>query len=724
MKQHEVEYDPKDFISRELSWIDFNSRVLDEASFSGNKLLDKLKFISIVSGNLDEFFMVRIAGLRQLTCAGENRPDPAGNRPERQLQLAKVKISRLLRRQCNLLMRHILPELETYGVFIRHPDELPEEKIELLHRYFNSQILPVLTPLAVDPAHPFPLLNSGAIEIALELKRKKRKERKELIRAFVEVPEVLPRFIVLERISEIEPELDDSAPLSAHGDNPVELILLEELIAYFITDLFPGCEVVEKLLFRITRDMDFSVEDDVMDNLLTTISGKLLQRRQREAIRLEISGDSFRSKLARYLMKELGLDPEFCYLIPGPLHLKQFMEIVHLANRPELMEENLKPLTPAVFRQYPTVFDAVRAKKNILLSLPYCSFSPVVDLLEQAANDPDVLAIKQTLYRVSGNSPIVRALQKAAENGKQVTVVLELKARFDESNNIAWAKLLDSSGAHVIYGIAGLKVHSKALLIVRKESGRIRRYVHLGTGNYNDKTAKLYTDMGLLSCDPALCYDVANLFNLLSGCSAPPERWEQLAVSPFDMRKKFTALIEREIRHCQSGLSGRIIAKMNSLADPGMIELLHRAGDAGVEIDLIVRGICCFRPRPKQDNVRIYSIVDRFLEHTRIFYFENLGDSEYFLSSADWMSRNLDRRIETLFPVQDEESRSIIRKFLEFQLEDDDKKRKLLPTGAYTRPRGGEYSELRSQIRSYRFLQKLYNDQLNGPTETLKVFTS
>ena len=724
MKQREAVFDPKDFISRELSWIDFNSRVLDEAAFPGNKLLDRLKFISIVSSNLDEFFMVRIAGLRQLADAGENRPDPAGNRPERQLQLAKVKISRMLRRQYNLLMQQILPELENYGVVIRRPSELPEEKIELLHRYFRSQILPVLTPLAVDPAHPFPLLNSGAIEIALELKCRKRKERKEIIRAFVEVPEVLPRFIELARISELEPELEDELPLSAHGDTQVELILLEDLISYFITDLFPGCEISDKLLFRITRDMDFSVEDDVMDNLLATIRGKLLQRRQRGAIRLEISGESSRSKLARYLMRELGLAPEFCYLLPGPLHLKQFMEVCQLAGRPELMEESLKPLVPAVFKQYPTVFDAVRAKENILLSLPYCTFSPVVDMLEQAASDPDVLAIKQTLYRVSGNSPIVRALQKAAENGKQVTVVLELKARFDESNNIAWAKLLDRSGAHVIYGIAGLKVHSKALLIVRKEAGRIRRYVHLGTGNYNDKTAKLYTDMGLLSCNPALCCDVANLFNLLSGCSAPPERWEQLAVSPFDMRKRFTELIEREIRHSLSGHSGRIIAKMNSLADPGMIELLHRAADAGVEIDLIVRGICCYRPRAKQDNVRIYSIVDRFLEHTRIFFFGNLGEGEYYLSSADWMSRNLDRRIETLFPVQDDESRMIIRKLLEFQLADEDKRRKLLPTGAYTRPRCEEYSALRSQLRSYNFLQKLYSDQLNGPKETLKVFTS
>ena len=711
-----LEYDPRDFISRELSWIDFNSRVLDEAAFTANKLLERLKFISIVSSNLDEFFMVRIAGLRQLTDSGENFPDPAGNRPGRQLTLARVKITRLVRRQYNLLMKDILPELEKHGVFLRRPETLPEEDLKRLHNYFQNEILPVLTPLAVDPAHPFPLLNSGAIEIALELKRKKHKNN---TRAFVEVPEVLPRFIPLTGISGAE---DGESGYTTGGT--VELILLEDLISCFITDLFPGCEIVDKLVFRITRDMDFSVEDDVMDDLLKTIRGKLLQRRQREAIRLEISGESSRGKLARYLMKELKLAAEFCYLLPGPLHLKQFMELTDLVKKPELLEEKWQPLTPSVFRQYSTVFEAVRARRNILLALPFCSFAPVVDMLEQAADDPDVLAIKQTLYRVSGNSPIVRALQRAAENGKQVTVVLELKARFDESNNIAWAKALDNSGAHVIYGIAGLKVHSKALLIVRRESGSIRRYVHLGTGNYNDRTAKLYTDMGLLSCDHELCCDVANFFNLLSGCSAPPERWNQLVVSPFDMRKHFTMLVEREIRHCLSGHRGRIIAKMNSLADPGMVQLLHKAADAGVEIDLIIRGICCFRPRPRQENVRIYSIVDRYLEHTRIFYFENLGDSEYYLSSADWMSRNLDRRIETMFPVLDEESRRIIRDLLSFQLEDEDKKRKLLPTGAYTRPKVAEYGEVRSQSRSYRYLSRMYEEQLQGRGETLKVFSA
>lgn len=709
-----AEYDPKDFISRELSWIDFNSRVLDEAAFHGNKLLERLKFISIVSSNLDEFFMVRIAGLRQLTDAGENQPDPAGNRPDRQLALARVKITRQIRRQYNLLMKEILPELQRAGVRLCRPETLVPELQLRLRNYFQTEILPVLTPLAVDPAHPFPLLNSGAIEIALELKRKKHKNN---TRAFVEVPELLPRFIPMSVISGIDAEEENS------GVN-VEFMLLEDLISFFITDLFPGCEVVDKLVFRITRDMDFSVEDDGMDDLLKTIRGKLLQRRQREAIRLEISGESSRGKMVKYLMKELKLSSKFCYHLPGPLHLKQFMELTGLVKLPDLLEAKQPELTPAVFRQYPTVFEAIRAKGNILLSLPYCSFSPVVNMLEQAADDPDVLAIKQTLYRVSGNSPIVRALQRAAENGKQVTVVLELKARFDESNNIAWAKLLDNSGAHVIYGIAGLKVHSKALLIVRRESGSIRRYLHLGTGNYNDRTAKLYTDMGLLSCDPELCCDVANLFNLLSGCSAPPERWNQMAVSPFDMRRKFAGLVEREIRHALSGHRGRIIAKMNSLADPQMVELLHRAADNGVEIDLIIRGICCFRPRPRQDNVRIFSIVDRYLEHSRIFYFENLGDSEYYLSSADWMTRNLDRRIETMFPVQDEESRTIIRELLRFQLEDEDKKRKLLPTGAYSRPRITEYTGLRSQVRSHRFLNRLYEEQLRGGDEILKVFSA
>ena len=718
MKNKTAEAAPaNDFISRELSWIDFNSRVLDEADLEANKLLEKLKFISIVSGNLDEFFMVRIAGLRQLVRAGENRPDPAGNRPERQLALARAKIMRLIHRQYRLLTQNILPELENHGVFLRKFEDLPEKDIRNLKRYFRMEILPVLTPLAVDPAHPFPQLNSGAINIALELKCKGKKYP---VHAFVEVPEVLPRFIPLTATG--SQFSDDEDTLTQSCDNKVELILLEELISANIEELFPGCEILEKATFRITRDMDFSVEDDLMDDLLETVRGKILQRRQRVPVRLEVSQKNLRSKLIKYLQHVLNLNSELCYFLPGPLHLKQFFALVSAAERPELLEEPWQPVVPSVFQHYNTVFDAIRDNGTLLLSLPYHSFSPVVKFIEQAAEDPDVLAIKQTLYRVSGNSPIVRALQRAAENGKQVTVVLELKARFDESNNIAWAELLDRSGAHVVYGIAGLKVHCKALMVVRREAGRIRRYVHLGTGNYNDKTAALYTDMGIFSCDPELCFDVANMFNLLSGCSAPPENWNQLVIAPFDLRRKFEELIEREIRH---GKNGRIIAKMNSLADEKMVRLLHRAADAGVEIDLIIRGICCYRPRAKQENIRIYSIVDRFLEHSRIYYFGNMGSPEYYLASADWMTRNLDRRIEAMFPIYDEKLREQIDKLLQFQLDDSDKKRKLLPSGAYMRPRVKVYTEKRSQAKSFHFFKDAAADELHGANgEPLKIFTS
>ena len=714
--------DSRNFISRELSWLDFNSRVLDEAGFKANKLLERLKFIAIVSSNLDEFFMVRIAGLRQLVLAGENRPDPAGNRPDRQLALARVKILRMLRRQYNLLQKDILPELETHGVFIRKPGDLSEKKRKALKNYFKNEIMPVLTPLAVDPAHPFPVLNSGAIEIALAVEQKGRDG---VIHAFVEVPEVLPRFIPVpqEGVS-YDGDRPEECSKGTAGDDPVELLLLEDIISEYITELFPGCRVLDKLMFRITRDMDFAIEDDVMDDLLETIRGKLLQRRQRAPIRLELVADSLRGKLAKFLIEALNIEPEYCYLINGPLHLKMFFGLVSAAQRPELLEESWPPVMPAVFSQYPSVIDAIKAEETILLPLPFCSFSPVVQLLEQAAVDPDVLAIKQTLYRVSGNSPIVKALRKAAENGKQVTVVLELKARFDESNNIAWAELLDRSGAHVVYGIAGLKVHSKALMVVRREEGHIRRYVHLGTGNYNDKTANLYTDMGILSCDPELCFDVANLFNLLSGCSAPPENWNHLAVAPFDLRAKFEYLIEREIRNAGRGIKSRIIAKMNSFSDEKMVRLIHRAADAGVEIDLIVRGICCYRPAARQDNIRVWSIVDRFLEHTRVFYFENGGEPEIFLGSADWMSRNLDRRVETMFPVLKDSLKEEIIQLLQFQLQDDDKKRRLLPTGVYTRPKVAQYTGLRSQARSYEFFKQQREDELRGKDETLKVFTS
>ena len=702
-KQNETP-DSELFISRELSWLDFNSRVLDEAFCPANPLLERLKFIAIFSSNLDEFFMVRIAGLRQLVKMEQNLPDPAGNRPADQLAAARRKIERLVKRQYSCLHDEILPGLERHGVRLSRPADLSSTQRAELTGYFTTQVLPVLTPLAVDQAHPFPILNSGAIEIAVSMKPA---DRKKLVYAFVEVPDVLPRFI--------------EVPGMQPGRT---FVLLEDVIMDNLGALFSGCEIEEFFPFRVTRDMDFSVEDEGAEDLLQSIEKKLLQRRHREPIRVEVLTNT-RGPLARWLEQEFRLDEQFWYAVRGPLHLKQFFELVGKARLPELLEPAWPAVEPAAFSEHNSVFDAISAKGTILVAPPFHSFSPVVRLLQQAADDPDVLAIKQTLYRVSGNSPVVRLLQRAAENGKQVTVVVELKARFDEGNNIAWARLLEESGAHVVYGVAGLKVHSKALLVVRREDGAIRRYVHLSTGNYNDKTAALYTDLGIMSSDPDLCFDVANLFNVLTGYASPPAEWRKIAASPFDLRRQAMRLIEREIANSTPDRPGRIIAKMNSLSDEKMIRLLHKAADAGVEIDLIVRGICCYKPRAGQENVRIISIVDRYLEHSRLFYFFNNGDEEYYLSSADWMYRNLDKRVELLFPIEDEKIRGILMRLLEFQLNDTDKLRRLQASGSYTRSMAEHYTGARSQYNSYRYLKELAGAEMRDVTgEALKVFTS
>ena len=689
------------FISRDLSWIDFNSRVLFEAGLTANPLLERVKFLAITGGNLDEFFMVRIAGLRQLMRSGNDFPDPAGNTAEKQLAKARRKIQHLIRRQSECLLDELLPELERHGIYLRRPDELPPELRKRLRGFFAEQIMPVLTPLAVDNTHPFPVLNSGAIEIALELRGHGRKP----LRAFVEVPEVLPRFIPV-------------------ADAPGRtFVLLEELVMDNLEALFPGAKVEDRFAFRLTRDMDNVLDDESFDDLLHHIGRKLLQRRQREPIRLELPQGK-RGELLKWLHGELKVDPQFCYAVRGPLYLKQFSELAAAARAPELLEKPWPPAPVPELAGATDVFEAVSRHRSILIAPPYQDFDALVSLLERAAEDPDVLAIKQTLYRVSGNSPVVRALRRAAENGKQVTVLLELKARFDEGNNIAWARLLDESGAHVVYGVARMKVHCKALLIVRREAGGIRRYVHLGTGNYNDKTAKLYTDLGLISCDEDLGFDVSALFNVLTGSTTPPARWRKLAVSPFDLRERLEELIEREIKHARSGGGGRIVAKMNSLSDERMVRLLHRAADAGVEIDLIVRGISCCRPRPQQENLRIVSIVDRYLEHSRVFYFRNLGAEEFYLSSADLMSRNLDRRIEAMFPVEDPRLREMLRALLKFQLEDLDKARRLQAGGIYTRPAPAAYGPSRSQYRSWRFFQERAERETRRPRGILRIFRS
>jgi polyphosphate kinase len=665
------------FISRELSWLAFNARVLEEAQFAGNPPLERLKFIAIFSSNLDEFFMVRVAGLLRKIRSGSSERDPAGNTPLEQWRAVRKRCENLIKKQYSILNDEILPQLERYGIFIRKYRDLDPAVQDRLRDHFVSEILPALTPRAVDPLQPFPLINAGSIQIALKLWFPKN--GRESV-ALIEVPELLERFIAL----------------SDSGDRE-EFILCEELIIENVQVLFKGAVVRGCQLFRLTRDMDYSVNKESAEELLHELQDKLRHRRRRAPVRLEFSAQKSCKELQKYLAASLEMSDDLCFILPDMLDFEDFSKLSLLLKNPEaLFEKKWQAVIPDIFRNSNSVFEVISREKNILLAHPYQSFDPVLKLLEEAAEDPSVVAIKQTLYRVSGNSPVVRALRKAAENGKQVTVLVELKARFDESNNIAWAELLDQSGAHVIYGVPNLKVHCKTLLVVRKEEGRLRRYVHFGTGNYNDRTAELYTDLSLLSCDELLAEDAAMLFNLLTAGTEPPEKWNMLSVAPFDLRKTLTELIENEI---SAGKNGHIIAKMNSFSDPEFVRLIHHAACAGVKIDLIVRGICCLRPLKEEKNLRIISIVDRYLEHSRVFYFKSSG--KLFCSSADWMPRNLDRRIEAMFPVNDEKIKKDILAILKFQLDDNAKQRRLLPSGNYTRPRSCMDSRSQKLIYDY-----------------------
>lgn len=676
------------FLSRELSILDFHSRVLDEADCPANPLLEKLKFIAIFSGNIDEFFMVRIAGLRQLVNLNEDVPDPAGNRPSGQIAILRCRLEKLLRRQHRLLYEKIFPELAAAGVEIADLASLsPAQRSKLAH-VFHEEVFPVLTPLAVDEEHPFPVLGNGAIEIAASLCAEDDPERR-IRHVFLEVPEVLPRFVEL-------------------SDEPGKRVFvpLEEIILSFMHELFSGYRILDKVPFRLLRDMDFTIDPDDGPDLMAVIERNIIRRQFREPIRLEIAGRAS-PELEEWLNGQFGLERIYRYRIRGMLRLQQLFELVGKVAAPEFLEKPWPKLPPYPPGRYTSVFEAVKKEKYILDALPYHSFDVVTELLEQAADDPDVLAIKQTLYRVSGNSPVVRSLLRAARNGKQVTVVVELKARFDEYNNINWARKLEENGAHVVYGVRDLKIHGKALLIVRREEGRIVRYVHLATGNYNDKTAELYTDMGVFTADAGLASDVSSLFNVMTGLASPPAQWRELAVAPFDLREKLLFLIDRETGLASRGRPGRIVAKMNGLSDEEMIRAISRAADAGVEIDLIVRGVCCYKMPEDRKNVRIISIVDRFLEHSRIFCFGNGGEEEYYLSSADWMYRNLSRRIEIMFPVRDAGMKKILRDVLSFQLEDDEKARRMRPDGRYARRRCAAHTEKRSQERTYLYFWRL-----------------
>ena len=651
------------FYNRELSWIQFNGRVLEEADNPDNPLLEKGKFLSICSSNLDEFFMVRVGSLVRSVSVGENKKDPSGLTARQQLDAIFPAVREQVNRQYALLNEAYLPALAQAGIRILSPNDLSKEQKEWLGHYFDSEIQPLLTPRAVDDKRPFPLLAAKCLHLSFLLPPGPRETVPRM--ALIPLPTSLPRVTLL--------------PM---GEGKVRGILLEDVVALFAPRMFGNTVPFAALPFRITRNTDFIYNDSDADALIVEMRKNLKKRKWGQVVRLEVPQGGSTRLLSR-LKKYLDVAEEGIFAVPGPLNLDFFMK--QLSSLPDFDAYRFPPFTPRIderFREEGSIFRAIR-KGDILLNHPYDSFDPVVRFICEAADDPKVMAIKQTLYRVSGKSPIVAALSRAAQAGKQVTVLIEVRARFDEENNINWCLALEKAGCHVFYGVPKLKTHSKITLVVRKEETGLRRYVHLGTGNYNDVTAKLYSDMGLLTCDEVIGRDAGAFFNSVTGYGeAVP--MEKLIAAPGSLRDAISSLITREMEHAQEGLPARIIAKMNSLVDPKIIRLLYKAADAGVEIDLIVRGICCLK-RGRRDNLRVRSIVGRLLEHTRAFVFENAGEKEVFLSSADWMPRNLDKRVELMFPIEDIALRNRVIASLEDELKDNMKAWQLKKNGRYRR---------------------------------------
>lgn len=656
---------PEYYTNRELSWLDFNMRILGEARDKANPLFERLKFLSITASNLDEFFMIRVASLKDMVHARYTKPDIAGLKPEEQLNLIQEKAHHLVGLQYSTYNRSLLPALKQAGLeLVTAHEEMSEEQKAFADQYFEENVYPVLTPMAMDSSRPFPLIRNKSLNIGALISKKGEKGKAEF--ATVQVPGVLPRVIEL--------------PAGKEGTRAG--ILLEELIERNIDQLFLNYDVVCAHPYRIIRNADLTIDEDDAADLLMEIQKQLKKRQWGEVIRLEVE-DKIDQKLLKILKKEFDIKPEDSYSISGPLDLTFLMKVYGVEGFEHLKTPPYTPQPVPALENETDIFAAVR-KKDIFLHHPYETFDPVVNFVRQAARDPQVLAIKQTLYRVSGHSPIVAALAQAAENGKQVSVLVELKARFDEENNIIWAKMLEKAGCHVIYGLVGLKTHSKITLVVRREEDGIRRYVHLGTGNYNDSTAKLYTDCGIMTCQEAIGEDATAVFNMLSGYSEP-RRWNRLSLAPIWLRDKFLSLIRREADHAREGQPARIIAKMNSLCDQEVIAALYEASAAGVKIDLIIRGICCLKVGiPKvSENITVRSIVGTFLEHARMFYFQNGGQEEYYMGSADWMPRNLDKRVEILFPVEDEDLKKEVRHILEIQLADTLKAHELKADNGY-----------------------------------------
>nr|WP_308667922.1 RNA degradosome polyphosphate kinase [uncultured Allisonella sp.] len=701
-----TDFKRKFYLNRELSWLSFNDRVLEEATDPNNPLLEKLKFVAITSSNLDEFFMIRVAGLRHQKENGVTRKDIAGMTPEQQLQHISESAQHLVAKQY-MYLKKILNALELEGLYFVKPRDLTKGQLEWLRDYFEREIFPVVTPMAVDSSHPFPFLASKSLNLAMLLEKIERTGDDDndidVKTAIVPVPSVLSRIITL-------PE--DKGRKGCH-----DFVLLEDVIRHFAQQLFMGYDLLEAHAFRITRDADLYIDEEDAKDLVVEVERQLKKRQKGEAVRVEFERGTSRF-MQRFITQSLNLVKNDLYEIDGPIDTTMYFRFCGIPGYDKLRYPEAHPYTPwsMIQSHEKDIFSMIR-EKDMLVHLPYESFDEsVVNFVMSAATDPDVLAIKQTLYRVSSRSPIIWALEKAAQNGKQVTVLMEVKARFDEENNIHMARRLEKAGAHVIYGLVGLKTHSKCTLIIRREKDGIRRYVHVATGNYNASTAKLYTDLGIFTCSDAFGADASAFFNLLSGYSDPPV-WDSFLVAPINLRERCVALIDREIQHVKNGENGHIIAKMNSLLDSRMVDKLYEASQAGVKIELIVRGICVLIPGIPgvSDNIMVRSLVGRFLEHSRVFWFNNGGREELYIGSADWMPRNLNDRVELMIPVKDTDCMHRIKNMVLKELEDNQKAHIMQSNGTWVKMIASE-----NKVCAQEYFQKLAEQRSEQEKMTLK----
>ena len=688
------------FFNRELSWLAFNERVLDQAFSDKYPLLERTRFLSFVSSNLDQFYEIRVAGLMQKVDAGITRPSLDGSAPQSLLNEVRERAHAMSQREYDCWRSHLLPSLAKSGVQFKSIDKLTKDEFTWLRAYFRREVFPVLTPLAVDPTHPFPLILNKSLNLFVSLRNLRRKKAAPL-RAIVQVPRILPRLVKIKK------------------ENAKEdvFVFLSEVVRYFVSDLFPGHEVLGAWAFRITRNSHLYVDEEEVENLLLSIEEELHNQRRGAAVRLEID-EQVDPEVLDNLLKSIQLSEADVVRINGPINLYRLMSLPDLVDRPDLKFTSFEARVPQALSQRSKLFREI-GKRDFLLHHPYDSFTPMVDLLRQAAEDPDVFAIKLTIYRTSGDSPVVKALMDAAQNGKQVTAMVELKARFDEEANITWSRKMEEVGVHVVYGLSGLKTHCKCCLIVRREGNKLRRYAHLGTGNYNPSTAKSYTDYSLFTSSPAFTSDLANLFNTLTGYTRKPN-FKKILVAPFNLHDEMIRLIHEETTAAKKGKTARIVIKVNSLIDPDAIQSLYTASQAGVKVELIVRGICGLVPGIKglSENITVRSLLGRFLEHSRVYHFQNApAGKRTFLGSADWMPRNFFRRVEVVFPIEDTEMEKEVIDTMDGFLRDNEFASELRSRGNYvTAPKRGKKG---FGLQGYLVLQSL--EATTREVETMRL---